>query len=394
MIRNLQLETAFKKLCAKIVGKVEKEIKKSILLTKKMSVDDFWFGEKTVVNNILITKLMINFMDFEEYFFDPGAPYTQTLQRLYYSKRYNFYYYERDVYNDDDLVESLLNDDLFDLYLPTGEKNEKGFELYEHQYIEKPTIVTCRSFDKPEFYNAPSVKIEYGFYQILETFCDIDTSEIRKIFLKCKNDIDGLSRSASYYAKQDDYFKINLFHKVFSNAESKFNKHELALVYSYILISDCSDSIIRMLLTYNYTCDLYEKYPNDYIDLTFITVSLYKLVEILMCSFVNSLFNGIVIVDKYKNTIVLSDDDLTLGEMNQLFYCDNNTIKTFLHKSKPYSDQLKNILSNWIKYSRNGFLHKDSITEGDKLKQSSLKSLDVFFYLVLTFFQIDDLYEG
>ena len=66
--------------------------------------------------------------------------------------------------------------------------------------------------------------------------------------------------------------------------------------------SEFSESIIRMLLTYNYTCELYKKNPNDFIDLTFVTVSLYKIVEVLFCAFVNKLFGTITIVDqKGKN---------------------------------------------------------------------------------------------
>lgn len=385
-MENQELESYLKnKLCDTLVSKVIEEIKSAILLNKRMQTDVFWFKEEKIINDLIKTKTLKSFFDFKEYWIDIGQPFPNTIHQIFYSKKYDFYYLDVKLYSDFDFVKSLEEDDIVELYILTDRKTKEGSGVLESVYVEHPTIVTVYSFEKPKLYDVPSIKVEYGFYELLETFCDVDTSEISKIVEDYKNTIRGLNRSASYYAKTDDVFKTALFDKVFLNTEDKFDSKEIEYVYNFLASSVYSDTVIRMLFTYNYTCDLYSKHPNDYIDLTFITVSLYKVVEILLCNLVNEKFGKNIIKDRKSKEIDLSRDDLTLGEMNQIFYCDNDEIETYLDNKYPYSDKLRRLLKVWIKYSRNGFLHKDSIEEDETLKESSLNSLDVLFYLILTF---------
>ena len=302
------------------------------------------------------------------------------------SEKFNFYYFSSEhIYEEDEIVKQLSEDKILEIFYDTNEKSKDGNTLIASFFVNEPRFVVIYSFDKPKFYDITSLKIQYGLYEFLENVCSIDSDYIKKTIDDCRERIMNLSRSASYYAKKDNVFKKALFDKVFQNVNDDLSDHELATICNYITNSEFSESIIRMLLTYNYTCELYKKNPNDFIDLTFVTVSLYKIVEVLFCAFVNKLFGTITIVDQKGKKIDLSSDDLTLGELSQIFYCNNETIKDYLYDSYPYSNKLKQLLKKWIKYSRNGFLHKDSIKDDSVLEESALNSLDVLCWLILTF---------
>ena len=385
-MKNTELELLIEHLFNTLVSKAETDIKETILHTKNMSKNDFWYGETHIIEEFFCNNKVKEFFGFKEYWIDIGQPFPCGIYPLYYSEKYDFYYFFGEhVYEDYDLVKQLAEEKKLEICYKTGEKSKEGSTIVRSFYRENPTFVVIYSFDKPKFYDIESVKIQYGFYEFLENVCNIDANVIKATIDNCRERINNLSRSAGYYAKNDSVFKKALFKKVFQNVSNDFSNKELTTVCDYIINSEYAESVIRMLSTYNYTCDLYKKHPNDFIDLTFITVSLYKMIEVLFCQFVNKLFGTKTIIDRKGKTIDLSDNELTLGELNQIFYCKDETIKNYLYHSYPYSDKLKNFLKSWIKYSRNGFLHKDSIDDVIVLENSSLNSLDVFCYLILTF---------
>ena len=384
-MKSLVLESTIAQMCNQLVAKATREIKKAILENKKMMAGDFWFKEEDIIGSILVDKRLNDVFEFERQTIEFGQPYPDSFFYIYYSKKFNFFFLPETLYDDYEIISNLKEEYVLETGRLTGEKTPEGYGVMTRVYTRDPVLATIHTFEKPTSYNVPSIKVEYGFYELLETVCGIETYEIKKTINECRTAIKGLSRSASYYAKTDVKFKVSLFNKVFSKTLDKFSEEEIKLVYSHLVYSPYSETIIRMLLTYNYTLDLYGKHPNDFIDLTFIMVSLYKVVEILLCSYINKRFGNIVIRDRRNKEIDLSRDDLTLGEMNQIFYCNNEEIKSFLYNKYPYSNKLKHLLSDWIKYSRNGFLHKDSLEESNELEQSALDSLDVLFYIPLTF---------
>lgn len=381
-----ELELLIENLFKTLLFKIEAEIKKAILNTKNMSTSEFWYSEEELINELFCSNKLKEFFGFKEYRVEIGQPYPDEILPIYCSVKYQFLYFSYvHLYDDYELVKQLSEDNVLKILSETGRRTKEGYGIMEQLYIDNPTLVVIYSFDKPKFYDVDTVKIQYGFYEFLENVCGIDIVNIKRTIDTYKARIKNLSRSAGYYAKKDDVFKKQLFNKVFQNASNNFTDTELATVCDYITNCEYSESIIRMLLTYNYTCELYKKYPNDFIDLTFVTVSLYKIVEVLFCAFVNKLFGTTTIVDKKGKKIDLSSDELTLGELNQIFYCNNETIRNYLYNSYPYSNKLKQLLKEWIKYSRNGFLHKDSIKDDTILEESALSSLDILCWLILTF---------
>ena len=383
MNRNTQLESTLQKMCNSLVLRAKEEIKKCILQSRNVFKQPFWFGEEKIIEQLFLSKQLQAFFAFKEYWFDPGQPFPNSIFRIYYSEKYDFYYTGNPhIYPDFEFIKTLVDDNLLEIC-----SEKPGISMLESTYIENPRLVLIYSFENPkfsDFKDLKDIKVQYGFYEFLENICQIDTSVIRKVISNCQESINKLSTSASFYAKEDETFKKELFNNVFESIKDKYSEEENNFVFNSICECKYSDTVIRMLLTYNYTNELYKKYPNDYVDLTFITVSLYKIVEILMCNFINEHFGSYSILMKNGKMLDLSEEDLTLGEMNQIFYTDNSAIRSFLKRKSEYSSKLKTILSAWIKYSRNGFLHKH-LLNNDKKTESELNSLDVLFYVMLVF---------
>lgn len=377
--KNVQLESMISEICDELYKNRIIDIKKSILNSSNNIKELKEISERELIKCIFERANEI--FDFEKCRFSPGQPYPNESLSLLHSKKYDFYYCYTKIYDDFEFVGKLLEDGYLEILFRNCDQNNSS----KRKYIYNPIIADVETFEKPKMEDVVLLKMSWGFYELLERVCHIDTTTIKEIVNRLFERINGLSLSAKYYIQKDNSFKKELFDKVFAGILENYSEKEINVVYKNLSSSPYLDSIIRMLTTYNYTNELYSKYPNDYLDLTFIVVSLFKIVEVLFCKFLNDTFSGLKIKDLKGNTIDLSNKDLTLGAMKQIFYSKNVEIKNFLREKAPYSDKLKRVIEDWIKVSRNGFLHKHSIECDNRFEISALNSLDIIFFLVLTF---------
>ena len=171
-----------------------------------------------------------------------------------------------------------------------------------------------------------------------------------------------------------------------------FSNEDVQKIEAGLLQSQSIDKVAKLLYTFFHTRKFLQesikgdKY--DFFDLTFIAVSLFKVVEILFNELLNKRWPNLTVKTK-RGTIKLGADDLTLGEMNQIFSNNENVvlpqeIKAFLYSKGVRKEELKEVLSRWISKTRNGFLHKDLIEIDNNMIDASIKdSISIICLLML-----------
>ena len=190
--------------------------------------------------------------------------------------------------------------------------------------------------------------------------------------------------------KDTPLFNDVLFEKMFELLEANsISSSEKDLIKKQLISLKESGKIFRLLYTLLYTLRTFEndKKEYDYLDLTFITVSAFKAVEIVFDELLKRHFGFLSIKDTKGNVISFSDPKLTLGNMQQFFLSDDNGIISFLSNNKERVSITKKILKKWIKDSRNGFLHKDIINVNDRqqLRESIVDSILLLANIILIF---------
>ena len=162
---------------------------------------------------------------------------------------------------------------------------------------------------------------------------------------------------------------------------------EKEIISNYLLKSKDSRKILKLFYTVLYTKSLLQDKIYDFYDLSFITVSAFKVVEVIFADLLNNKYPETTIVGKDKEIIKLGTDKLTLGKMYQIFNCDDEDIKAFLEKKPLYLGPIQVKFSKWLKDSRNGYLHKH-IIEIENIKQmndSINDSIELMCLLILLF---------
>ena len=234
---------------------------------------------------------------------------------------------------------------------------------------------------------------ELGLFAFFNEFSIVSPETITRLskaYREYSDERDSISKKSLKDFVGEPEYKSLLLKRVFTSVSPKYSDHEVKLVFDYLLECDFSDYIIRAFNTYVY-CSKKSPYDSaafDYLDLTFIVVSLFKLVETMFCRFVNLKWHDKVITPlhgKNRRPIYLSDEDLSLGSLNKIFDCNDRDINDFLYKRQKYADDLYIVLDRFINCSRNGFLHKDAIEDSENLDVSIDDSLNSIFLLVLLF---------
>lgn len=190
--------------------------------------------------------------------------------------------------------------------------------------------------------------------------------------------------------KNRELFNDRLLSFLFKSCDNlELKNDEQNIIKQYLTNCNKSNEILRMLYTYVYTSNIFtedNKYC-DYVDLTFITVSIFKVVEVIFNDLLNHKFGYKTIRDKKNQTVDFSKEDLTLGKMQQFFLSDDSDIKSFVVKKQSLANTINDLLEVWIKKSRNGFLHKDiiDISNTTQLHKSIDDSIRLLCYLILFF---------
>ena len=235
----------------------------------------------------------------------------------------------------------------------------------------------------------------YNYNKIIEAYV------IKAIELLCKNQTNLI------YENQNEFY-LGLWRMVYRNflelikktnivgnqlTTINFNDEEVKKIEFSILQIQHIDEITKLLYTFIHTKKLFDEYiqknNDEYFDLTFITVSLFKTVEIIFNELLNNKWPHLYIKTKDKK-INFSDNYLTLGNMYQIFKNDKNIfipdeIVQYLN-NKGRRNELQQLLSRWINKTRNGFLHKDLIEINNNMIDSSIiDSIYIICLLMLVF---------
>ena len=215
---------------------------------------------------------------------------------------------------------------------------------------------------------------------------------LQKACIDYNNRIGRLSRLPLTELRKKDTQLFNniLFENIFAYLEiDKFSDEEKEIVKEQLYLSKNSGKIFRLLYTLLYTLRVFESDKDyyDYLDLTFITVSAFKVVEVVFGELLNKHFGHITIKDSENKTIDFSNPKLSLGNMQQFFTSTHKEIVSLLSKDKDRVSETVKILDDWRDTSRNHLLHKDIITIKDKqqLRQSITDSIVLLFNIVLIF---------
>lgn len=198
--------------------------------------------------------------------------------------------------------------------------------------------------------------------------CRALTKKISETF-ETLNNLSNMSVSELSKFNYERFCYVVLNH-VLDESKNDFTATEKEKIINYLYSCDYSKQVIKMFYTFLFAYSIFkEKHDDkyDFFDLTFITVSIFKCNEVIFNNLLNQRWPNISIIDMKKNRIPLGARDLSLGEMNQIFYTEDNRIKTVLQQNKSRSIELGIKLGKWIKYVRNGFLHKDILEEDDSV---------------------------
>jgi hypothetical protein len=220
-----------------------------------------------------------------------------------------------------------------------------------------------------------------------------DNEKSQKIINKIDKTVSAVRElhcSASELEKQNptkfDSFLVNSV--LLQGGSIKLSDEDKEIISNYVLNSKHSKKILKLFDTFLYTKSLLQyKDIYDLYDLSFITVSIFKVVEVIFADLLNNKYPEKTIVDENNKIIKLGNDNLTLGEMYQIFNCDDEDIKAFLEEKPRCLGRIQVIFSTWLKHSRNGYLHKH-IIEVENIKQMNKSindSIDLMCLLILLF---------
>ena len=241
-----------------------------------------------------------------------------------------------------------------------------------------------------------SIKVDEKEYIVLEDIISLqfptEKEQILSILDNTINEINKICKLTLAELKKlnNNMFNDVVFEKIISEKreEIALSDNEINKIKKYLFNRSDYDKIIKMLYTFLATNHFFNENENqDYFDLTFITVSIFKVVEIIFNDLLNKRWGNKVINDEKGRNIHLNKDSLTLGQMNQIFTCDDREIKEFFKYNNQHLNELTTIMTRWISKTRNGFLHKDIIDGIDsKLLEESIKDTITILCLLIVIF--------
>lgn len=215
---------------------------------------------------------------------------------------------------------------------------------------------------------------------------NIATDKIIEIIEKCSNKCREINSKplSWFYEDNKEKFIDCALEKLFATIDdSIINKEEKEVVKQELLQVDNIESIVKLIFTYKFTSTSLSGYEElDFMDYTYISVSVFKLTEILFNKMLNKYWSHKKIVDKRSNRIDLAETKLVLGKMKQFLSSDDEEIVKHLECNKKYLDKLNEKLGVWIEQKRNGYLHKDILNLKD-LQDSVIASFELICLIVL-----------
>ncbi len=235
--------------------------------------------------------------------------------------------------------------------------------------------------------------IDYKAF-LCERFGEDEYNKMVELIASWNRKIGSLARLplSKLRKKNKDLFYGILYKNLFVDEyKLSLSDNERKIVTDYLKNCPHSNEISRMIYTFSYTLRGFEQDKEycDYLDLTFVLVSVFKIVEVVFSNLLKEEFENKSIRDSKGNIIDFSDEKLTLGNMKQFFYSNDRDIQYLLGKNQNLNRNTLTILNRWIDDSRNGFLHKDivEVSNVEQLNQSITDSLQLLCNLIILFKQ-------
>lgn len=235
--------------------------------------------------------------------------------------------------------------------------------------------------------------IDYKAF-LCERFGEDEYNKMTELIILWNRKIDSLARLplSKLRKKNKDLFYGILYKNLFVDEyKLSLSDNERKIVTDYLKKCPHSNEISRMIYTFSYTLRGFEQDKEycDYLDLTFVLVSVFKIVEVVFSNLLKEEFGNKNIRDSKGNIIDFSNEKLTLGNMKQFFYSNDRDIQYLLGKNQNLNRNTLTILNRWIDDSRNGFLHKDivEVSNVEQLNQSITDSLQLLCNLIILFKQ-------
>lgn len=215
---------------------------------------------------------------------------------------------------------------------------------------------------------------------------NIATDKIIEIIEKCLNKCKEIkSKPLSwFYEDNKERFIEYALEKLFATIDNSIiGEEEKKLVKLELLQVDNIESIVKLIFTYKFASTSLSGYDElDFMDYTYISVSVFKLTEILFNKMLNKYWSHKKIIDRRSSHIDLAETKLVLGKMKQFLSSDDDEIVRHLGCKKKYLNKLNEKLGVWIEQKRNGYLHKDILNLND-LRDSILVSIEIMCLIVL-----------
>ena len=314
-------------------------------------------------------------------------------------------------------IESNPDDFIDQLYSANNQVSQEQYEQYEdYEFvnfdINTPMCFFTNTTPKNIAELSPTNKKSSNFIDLLQELYDIKKVDIiiniietyRTIALEtifsAQTQLIEQNKSSFYLSLWRDVFKeyTNLtknirrtLHTDNERIKVSFSNEDIKIIEDLILQSKYVDKVAKLLYTFIQTRQILnhiQKNKYEFFDLTFIAVSLFKVVEILFNELLNKKWPNLYVKTEYGQ-INFADNKLTLGNMNQIFEEDKNIfipqeIRAHLNSKGTRKAELKSILSRWISKTRNGFLHKDLIEINNDMIDSSISdSIAIICLLML-----------
>ena len=251
-----------------------------------------------------------------------------------------------------------------------------------------PTMTQYRKDEYYSAFNAPLIEYLGDSYQT------------KKIVGVIGNYIDKYSQLRKkslhwFYDDNKEIFIENALKNLLLLCEDDFLEDgEKQEAINEIRQLDNIEDIIKLLYTYMFSVSALRPYKNiDFIDYTYISVSLFKLTEVIFNKMLTKYWGDTKIISIEENKkakeeerdphyIDLSNSKLVLGAMEQFFNSINNDVQLHLSQKARYRNEIKAKLKPWIKDDRNGFLHKD-IQSLQELERCIRSTFALMFLIVL-----------
>lgn len=226
---------------------------------------------------------------------------------------------------------------------------------------------------------------------LVDSFGEPDDSHFIKSLLLHYKRIEKIDQTTLLDLFRENNLPIikRIVEEIYDGSEYPLSNYQINRMANYISKCRYAEDIARALYTYEYCLLDFNSYnDSSFFDLTFIAVSLFKIVEIVFYELLKDRWNEIEYRDengKIKTIDLTNREIITLGDLEKVFFTTQKEIKDLIFYKPEKANQLKQLTKQWRKYYRNGYLHKDILKDENQVNESIQASLKMFSLLIEIF---------